>query len=76
MIGPGTGIAPFRSFVAERDAAGASGKNWLFFADEKFTTDFYYQTEWQNWFATEVLTNITLSFNEGPAPLTFIEKLC
>ncbi|MEO5942917.1 MAG: flavodoxin domain-containing protein [Ferruginibacter sp.] len=64
MIGPGTGIAPFRSFVAERDATGAGGKNWLFFADEKFTTDFYYQTEWQNWFGTGVLTNINLAFSE------------
>jgi sulfite reductase (NADPH) flavoprotein alpha-component len=64
MIGPGTGIAPFRSFVAERDATGATGKNWLFFGEEKFTTDFYYQTEWQNWFGTDVLTNINLAFSE------------
>ncbi|MBS1495680.1 MAG: flavodoxin domain-containing protein [Bacteroidetes bacterium] len=64
MIGPGTGIAPFRSFVAERDATGATGKNWLFFGEEKFTTDFYYQTEWQNWFSSSVLTNINLAFSE------------
>jgi len=62
MIGPGTGIAPFRSFVAERDAVGATGKNWLFFGEENFTTDFYYQTEWQNWFNTGVLTKISLAF--------------
>jgi sulfite reductase (NADPH) flavoprotein alpha-component len=62
MIGPGTGIAPFRSFVAERDATGATGRNWLFFAETDFTTDFYYQTEWQSWFNTDVLTKASLSF--------------
>jgi sulfite reductase (NADPH) flavoprotein alpha-component len=63
MIGPGTGIAPFRSFVAERDATGATGRNWLFFAERDFTTDFYYQTEWQGWFNTDVLTNVSLAFD-------------
>lgn len=65
MIGPGTGVAPFRSFVAERDAIGASGRNWLFFSEDQFTTDFLYQTEWQAWFETETLTRIHLSFNNG-----------
>jgi sulfite reductase (NADPH) flavoprotein alpha-component len=65
MIGPGTGIAPFRSFVAERDSLGATGRNWLFFGEDKFTTDFLYQTEWQNWFSTGVLTNISLAFTNG-----------
>ena len=64
MIGPGTGIAPFRSFIHERDVAGATGRNWLFFAEEKFTTDFYYQTEWQNFFNTSVLTKINLAFSK------------
>ncbi len=63
MIGPGTGVAPFRSFVAERDATGASGRNWLFFGDQHFTTDFSYQTEWQNWFSTGLLTKISLAFS-------------
>lgn len=65
MIGPGTGVAPFRSFVAERDAIGATGKNWLFFSEDQFTTDFLYQTEWQAWFETETLTRIHLSFKNG-----------
>lgn len=65
MIGPGTGIAPFRSFVAERDSLGATGRNWLFFGEDKFTTDFLYQTEWQNWFSTGVLTKISLAFTNG-----------
>ena len=45
MIGPGTGIAPFRSFLAHRDATGANGRNWLFFGDQHFVTDFLYQSE-------------------------------
>ena len=65
MIGPGTGIAPFRSFVAERDSTGAVGKNWLFFSEDQFTTDFLYQTEWQSWFETDTLTKVSLSFNNG-----------
>ncbi len=63
MIGPGTGIAPFRSFVAERDATGATGKNWLFFGDRNFTSDFLYQTEWQQYAATGVLTKINLAWS-------------
>ncbi len=65
MIGPGTGIAPFRSFVAERDSTGAVGKNWLFFSENQFTTDFLYQTEWQSWFETDTLTKVSLSFKNG-----------
>jgi len=65
MIGPGTGIAPFRSFVAERDATAASGKNWLFFSEDQFTTDFLYQTEWQSWFETDILTKVSLVFKNG-----------
>lgn len=65
MIGPGTGIAPFRSFVAERDTVAASGRNWLFFSEENFTTDFLYQTEWQSWFETDTLTKVSLAFKNG-----------
>ncbi len=63
MIGPGTGIAPFRSFIAERDASGATGRNWLFFGDRNFTTDFLYQTEWQQYMSTGVLTKINLAWS-------------
>lgn len=63
MIGPGTGIAPFRSFLAERDATGAEGRNWLFFGDQHFITDFLYQTELQNWLQTGALTHINLAFS-------------
>ncbi|WP_276480033.1 diflavin oxidoreductase [Paraflavitalea pollutisoli] len=63
MVGPGTGIAPFRSFIAERDATGAEGRNWLFFGDQHFVSDFLYQTELQNWLQTGSLTNISLAFS-------------
>lgn len=63
MVGPGTGIAAFRSFLAERDASGATGKNWLFFGDQHFASDFLYQTEIQNWFETGVLTKVNLAFS-------------
>jgi sulfite reductase (NADPH) flavoprotein alpha-component len=63
MIGPGTGIAPFRSFISERDSTGAAGKNWLFFGDRNFTTDFLYQTEWQQYMSTGVLTKINLAWS-------------
>jgi sulfite reductase (NADPH) flavoprotein alpha-component len=65
MIGPGTGIAPFRSFMAERDAIGATGRNWLFFAETDFTTDFYYQAEWQTLFNTHILTKVSLAFKNN-----------
>lgn len=74
MIGPGTGIAPFRSFVAERDATGATGRNWLFFAETDFTTDFYYQTEWQAWFNTDVLTKVSLAFDNNHTGITTIQN--
>ncbi len=73
MIGPGTGIAPFRSFLAERDALGAEGRNWLFFGDQKFTTDFLYQTEIQNWSQTGVLTKVNLAFSRDQASKIYVQ---
>ena len=64
MVGPGTGIAPFRSFLYERDATSATGKNWLFFGEDHFTTDFLYQTEIQNWFNTGVLNKVNVAFTK------------
>jgi sulfite reductase (NADPH) flavoprotein alpha-component len=49
MIGPGTGVAPFRAFLQQRQATGAAGRSWLFFGDRSFTHDFLYQLEWQEW---------------------------
>ena len=73
MIGPGTGIAPFRSFLAHRDATGASGKNWLFFGDQHFTTDFLYQAELQNWFDTGVLSRINTAFSRDQAEKVYVQ---
>ncbi|MDB5199391.1 MAG: NADPH--hemoprotein reductase [Chitinophagaceae bacterium] len=73
MIGPGTGIAPFRSFIAERDATGATGKSWLFFGDQHFTTDFLYQTEIQNWFETGSLTKINTAFSRDQPEKIYVQ---
>ncbi|MBL7737403.1 MAG: hypothetical protein JNL51_18235 [Chitinophagaceae bacterium] len=62
MIGPGAGIAPFRSFLAHRDAIGSNGKNWLFFSEQHFVSDFLYQTELQNWVETGSLTKLNVAF--------------
>jgi sulfite reductase (NADPH) flavoprotein alpha-component len=73
MIGPGTGIAPFRSFLAERDAAGATGRNWLFFGDQHFVTDFLYQTEIQNWLQTGTLSRVSLAFSRDKAYKVYVQ---
>jgi sulfite reductase (NADPH) flavoprotein alpha-component len=73
MIGPGTGIAPFRSFIAHRDATGAQGKNWLFFGDQQFVTDFLYQTEIQNWVETGSLSKIDLAFSRDQEEKVYVQ---
>ena len=55
MIGAGTGVAPYRAFLQEREARGAAGKSWLFFGERNFRSDFLYQTEWQGWLKDGVL---------------------
>ncbi len=72
MVGPGTGIAAFRSFLAERDAKGASGKNWLFFGEEQFATDFLYQTEIQNWVDIGVLNQVNVAFSLDQAEKLYV----
>lgn len=73
MVGPGTGIAPFRSFIAERDATGANGKNWLFFGEQHFASDFLYQTEIQNWADTNVLTKVNVAFSRDQAEKIYVQ---
>jgi sulfite reductase (NADPH) flavoprotein alpha-component len=73
MIGPGTGIAPFRSFIAERDTSGASGKNWLFFGEQHFVSDFLYQSEIQNWVDTGVLTKVSTAFSRDQAEKIYVQ---
>jgi sulfite reductase (NADPH) flavoprotein alpha-component len=73
LIGPGTGIAPFRSFLAERDATGASGRNWLFFGDQHFSSDFLYQTEFQGWMQTGVLSRMNVAFSRDRAEKVYVQ---
>ncbi len=73
MVGPGTGIAAFRSFLAERDATGATGRNWLFFGEQHFASDFLYQTEIQNWFDTGVLNKVNLAFSRDQKEKIYVQ---
>lgn len=73
MVGPGTGIAAFRSFLAERDATGATGRNWLFFGEQHFASDFLYQTEMQNWNETGVLTKINVAFSRDQKEKIYVQ---
>jgi sulfite reductase (NADPH) flavoprotein alpha-component len=63
MVGPGTGIAPFRAFMQERVATGATGRNWLFFGDQKRGTDFLYEEEWEEFLAKKQLTRLDTAFS-------------
>ncbi|MGN6533990.1 MAG: diflavin oxidoreductase [Ginsengibacter sp.] len=73
MIGPGTGIAPFRSFLWERDSTGACGKNWLFFGEQHFLSDFLYQTEIQNFVETNLLTKIDTAFSRDQQEKIYVQ---
>ncbi len=73
MIGPGTGVAPFRSFLWERDALGAEGRNWLFFGDRNFVSDFIYQSEFQDFLKTGALTNLDLAFSRDSAEKIYVQ---
>jgi sulfite reductase (NADPH) flavoprotein alpha-component len=73
MVGPGTGIAPFRAFMQERDARGAEGKNWLLFGNPSFTQDFLYQTEWQGYLKSGLLSKISLAFSRDQAEKIYVQ---
>jgi sulfite reductase (NADPH) flavoprotein alpha-component len=73
MIGPGTGIAPFRSFLEEREEIGAEGKTWLFFGDQHFVTDFLYQVEWQQWLKEGVLTRMDVAFSRDTKDKVYVQ---
>ena len=73
MVGPGTGIAPFRAFMQEREAIGASGKNWLFFGNPHFTQDFLYQVEWQRYVKSGQLSKISLAFSRDQAHKIYVQ---
>jgi sulfite reductase (NADPH) flavoprotein alpha-component len=73
MVGPGTGIAPFRAFVQERRAVGATGKSWLFFGDRNFTHDFLYQLEWQDALNDGALTRMDVAFSRDQPEKIYVQ---
>ncbi len=74
MVGPGTGIAPFRAFVAERNFRSASGKNWLFFGECNFQTDFLYQTEWQSHLDSGTLSKLDVAFSRDQEKKIYVQN--
>jgi len=73
MIGPGTGVAPFRAFMQERDAAGITGKSWLFFGDRQYTHDFLYQLEWQDLLDRGVLGRLDVAFSRDQDAKSYVQ---
>jgi sulfite reductase (NADPH) flavoprotein alpha-component len=73
MIGAGTGVAPFRSFVAEREARGAKGCNWLVFGDRSFELDFLYQAEWLGWRKSGLLTRLDVAFSRDQGHKIYVQ---
>ncbi|QIJ74906.1 sulfite reductase subunit alpha [Methylobacterium sp. NI91] len=73
MVGPGTGVAPFRAFVQERRATEAPGRSWLFFGDRHFTHDFLYQLEWQDALEDGSLTKIDVAFSRDQPEKIYVQ---
>jgi len=73
MVGPGTGVAPFRAFMQEREARDASGRNWMFFGDQTFAQDFLYQVEWQNYLKSGLLTKMDVAFSRDQAEKVYVQ---
>lgn len=74
MVGPGTGVAPFRGFVQERAETGASGRNWLLFGARHFNTDFLYQSEWQDALRTGELHRLDVAFSRDQAEKIYVQQ--
>jgi sulfite reductase (NADPH) flavoprotein alpha-component len=73
MVGPGTGVAPFRAFMQERDAVGAKGRNWLMFGHRNYTHDFLYQLEWQDLLKRNVLTRLDVAFSRDQPEKRYVQ---
>lgn len=73
MVGPGTGVAPFRAFVEHRGALGHGGKNWLFFGDQRYTYDFLYQVEWQEHLASGALSKLDVAFSRDQPEKVYVQ---
>ncbi len=73
MVGPGTGVAPFRAFLQEREINGTEGASWLFFGSPRMRTDFLYQTEWQRWLTDGVLERLDVAFSRDQAHKVYVQ---
>jgi sulfite reductase (NADPH) flavoprotein alpha-component len=73
MVGPGTGIAPFRAFVQDRVAIGATGRNWVFFGDQKSKTDYLYQEEWENYLAKGQVSRLDLAWSRDQGEKVYVQ---
>ena len=75
MVGPGTGIAPFRAFLHERRVSGATGRNWLFFGDRSASTDFLYREELESMRAAGHLTQLDTAFSRDQEHKIYVQDL-
>jgi sulfite reductase (NADPH) flavoprotein alpha-component len=73
MVGPGTGIAPFRAFLQERQATGAKGPNWLFFGEQKAASDFFYKDEFEAATASGLLSKFTTAFSRDQSEKIYVQ---
>ena len=73
MIGPGTGIAPFRAFMQQRNADDAEGKNWLFFGNRNYRDDFLYQAEWIKYRDNELLNKVSLAWSRDGEKKVYVQ---
>lgn len=73
MIGAGTGVAPYRSFIEEREEIGAEGDSWLFFGEQHFVSDFLYQIEWQQWLKEGALTRMDVAFSRDTEEKVYVQ---
>lgn len=73
MIGAGTGVAPYRAFLEEREELGIEGKSWLIFGDQHFMTDFLYQTDWQRWLASGTLAQMDIAFSRDTDKKIYVQ---
>jgi len=73
MVGPGTGIAPFRAFLQEREARAAAGRSWLFFGERNRRSDFLYQIEWQQWLKDGVLSRLEVAFSRDDQEKVYVQ---
>jgi sulfite reductase (NADPH) flavoprotein alpha-component len=73
MVGPGTGLAPFRAYLQERQATGAPGKNWLFFGEQRVASDFFYQDELERMLKQGTLTRLDTAFSRDQAHKIYVQ---